>query len=134
MDRKLFNEKLSQIADWYIPIVKENSRQSYNRKPMPGSELNPTMGPVIDQLKPCLNACAWCQKIVDQRTTHKRVFNYKGRFTHWSHECQTCRSVYDPLTGKVVKKGVGDKKPKAVAAKKTYWWNEGIDVSGKKLG
>lgn len=134
MDPKLFKQKLTEIADWYTPIVKENSDKGYLRKPVHNSQPNPTIGPIIEELKPCLNACAWCQKIVDQRTAHKRIYDYRGRFTRWSHECLTCKSYYDPDTGVVMKKSQAAKKPKAVTAKKKYWWNEGIDVSGKKLG
>lgn len=105
MDNKLFNERLSQIAEWYIPIVTDGNQLS--RKPMPDSRPNKSMGLIIEQLKPQLSVCTACGQICSQRCTHTWTVNHLGqklKKPKWTHHCQTCKRNIDPLTLKVIEK------------------------------
>lgn len=143
MDDKLFKDKLSKIAKWYIPIVSERTRgqmpsKANSRKPMPGSTPNETLGPVVEELLPTLRPCEWCNTIVDQRQNHTLRFTSidgKRAKRRWEHTCQNCRRHWDEKTGRL--KENKNAKPRANASeqeKKKYWWNEGIDKSDNKLG
>ena len=127
MDDKIFKEKLSQLVSWYIPIYTEYSK--ILRKPKnksDPSDCNLTLGPVVDEIKPCLKECTWCNKIVDQKTIHTlRHYNQAPKKRHWEHKCQTCKKIYD-LSGPTPKHQKEIKKEVALARAKAsggFWWN-----------
>lgn len=135
MDDKEFKDKLSKIAKWYIPIVSDGGYKGSLRKPMPESEKNLTLGPVIEELLPQYNPCEWCGNVTIQRQSHTLRFTSidgKRPKRRWEHTCQTCRRHWDPNTGKL--KESRPKKTSNPPEKKKYWWNEGIDKSDDKLG
>jgi hypothetical protein len=108
MDDNKFKEELSKIAKWYIPVISEGSGCRGNlRKPMPDCEINPSMGPVIEELLPLMRVCDGCSKICDQRCSHTLRFKSidgKRDKRRWEHSCQTCKMPLDPETLKVKEK------------------------------
>lgn len=130
MDNKKFQEELSKIARWYTPIVSDCSKL---RKPMPKSQINPTLGPIIEELIPQLRACPGCDKICDQRINHTLKFKSvdgKRNKRRWEHICQTCKHALDPLTLKVVEKTKSaymlakEAAQRGEGPKRSYWWND----------
>ena len=132
MDEKKFKEELSKIAKWYIPIVSDNRTKL--RKPMPGSQPNEKMGPVIDYLLPRTDTCEWCGLIGDVSAKNHilRFTSIDGRrpARRWEHNCQSCKSQLDPATGRAKQKP----KSRAQLAKEqhektnkpsaAHWWND----------
>jgi hypothetical protein len=132
VEEKKFKEQLSKIAKWYIPIVSDS--RSGLRKPMPGSEPNEKMGPIIDHLLPRIDTCEWCGITGDVSAKNHilRFTSLDGRrpARRWEHNCQTCKRQLDPATGKLKEKPKSryqeakelyekTKKPPA-----TRWWND----------
>jgi hypothetical protein len=133
MDDKKFKEELSKIAKWYTPIVKDGT--NVLRKPMPNSQENPTLGPVIEELKPLLSECQSCSKICSQRCNHTlKLTSIDGRRQQrrWEHSCATCKKPLDPVTLKAKEKTKSNYMRAKEAAqrgegpKRSYWWNEDI--------
>ena len=138
MDDKKFKEELSKIAKWYTPIINEGS--GIFRKPMPRSEVNERLGPVIEELYPCLKVCGSCDKIADQKTNHTlRFTSIDGRrpARRWEHTCQTCKKLLDPTTLRAKDKPktkyqiAKEAALKGEAPKRSYWWNEGVNDTKK---
>jgi len=115
--------RLSQIGRWYIPIV--NERTSFERKPMPDSQPNATLGPVLEEVYPLLKDCQWCGKLVDQKTNHTlRFMSIDGKRPkrRWEHSCQTCRRQWNSETGQLKEKPKAKPRPAKPAV--TAWWND----------
>jgi hypothetical protein len=131
VDDTEYKFRLSQIGRWYIPIV--NGRTSLQRKPMPDSQTNPSLGPVLDEVYPILKDCQWCGKLVDQKTKHTlRFMSIDGKRPErrWEHKCQTCKRQLDAQTGKLkeetksrnqIAKEQHEKTNKSSAV---HWWND----------
>jgi hypothetical protein len=138
MDDKQFKEQLSKIARWYIPIVSEGT--TLLRKPMPNSETNERLGPIIEELIPTLRACSGCDKICNQRTNHTLKFTSidgKRPKRRWEHTCQTCRKLLDPATMRAKDRPKSkyqlakEAAAKGEGPKRSYWWNENISDTKK---
>jgi hypothetical protein len=133
VDDKKFKEELSKIARWYIPIVTEKGDSGRSRKPKPDSQPNEMLGPIIQEMLPRTDTCAWCGLIGDvSGKNHILKFtSMDGRrpARRWEHNCQSCKRQMDPATGRAkerpkskyqlakeaVEKGQGTPRP--------YWWN-----------
>lgn len=89
MDNDKFIKKLSKLAKWYYPIQSDTSGAL--RKPMPLSEVNPDMGPVIDELTTIHN-CEWCTKEVKNQEI-KIVRDRKKQ--EWIQQCRICKLYND---------------------------------------
>lgn len=133
MDDAEFKAKLSKIARWYTPVVKDGSSLGTWIKPRSNSTPNLTFGPVIEELNPCLRVCEGCDKITDQRINHTLKFmsiDGKRPKRRWEHTCQTCKRALDPVTMKAkpkTKSKLTEAKEKADAAKAPAvkaWWND----------
>ena len=134
MDDKKFKQELSKIAKWYIPVITDTTQKVI--KPRTTSEINPSLGPVIEELKPCLKPCGSCGTICEQRCNHTLKYNRKQTERFWEHSCQTCKKPLDSETMKVKEKPKSDymrakeAAEQGLGAKRAYWWNDSI-VDGK---
>ena len=122
MDKKLFEQKLSEVAEWQIPktlaTVTEGSRgrgrpskeQQYQelREQMFLEEfdgVNPTFPPQIIKLKCTAETCGDCGKICEQgRHLEKKLYE-ANRKPHWRQKCVNCGCFQNPYTGKFDLKG-----------------------------
>ena len=128
MDKDKLEAKLTEVAEWCYPSISEattieritptTGRKDYVQTFTP----NPQLGPRIVKFKDTisLKPCAWCNKIVNQTTTHRRLIE-KGEFTTWHHECTTCQRIYNSKTGELTHKN--SKKGKE-EVKKIAWYND----------
>lgn len=119
MDDDKFKQLLSEIADWYIPIQSETADRL--RKPMPASEINRSLGPVIETLHPQANPCTLCGVATVSRWRHTKKVNSAGRKICWLHECGTCGRGIDPSTGDLVPKTRLRVPARALTG--VDWWN-----------
>jgi hypothetical protein len=134
MDENKFKEELSKVALWYTPVYTDSSQKLI--KPRTTSDVNSTLGPVIEELKPILRECPGCSKICSQRCTHTLRFKSidgKRNQRRWEHTCQTCSMPLDPETMKVKAKTKSaymlakELHEKNGGPARPYWWNEGIE-------
>jgi hypothetical protein len=115
MDKKLFQEKLSQVAEWHIPKVTDVKLPK--RKGRPSScdiaeqeaavewleksqGINDTLPVEILKIKHQERACEYCDKVCE-KAAHietKQYFNSNKKY--WRSRCMTCGLYENPLTGK----------------------------------
>ena len=104
MDEKDYLFKLSQIAKWYTPIISETSGKF--RRPYGGqhpSQVNPTLGPIIDQLIVEPRPCEWCGRQINQRVSWTKPLissRMRTRISKWIGKCNNC-NLYRDLQGRL---------------------------------
>ena len=106
MDKKLLEDKLSQIAEWTYPCLSDataierimpasgakNYRQTFTPKP--------DLGPRIIRFKDSLRPCEWCGKILEhKKNITKQTIPRRGdspEIVKWHISCYNCHRVWDP--------------------------------------
>jgi hypothetical protein len=105
MNDRLFKQHLSKIARWFTPIINE---YSHTKKPAVNANpesINPTLGPIIEELTTPPSPCDWCGKIVNQEASHQRVLPRENEPPRtksiWVSHCGTCGLYKNPVTEKM---------------------------------
>jgi hypothetical protein len=103
MNDTLFKQHLSKIARWFTPYLKDGA-VGLKKPPVNADKdlLNPTLGPVIEELITTPSPCDWCGKIVTQEATYQRVLprpnEPKLSKSIWISHCKTCGLYKNPRT------------------------------------
>lgn len=116
MDKKLFEQKLSEVAEWRYPKIVLDGTEKRRRRGRPSKEesyemareqhmydlyggVNPTLGPEVTKLKFQPTECPHCHKVVDKQChIEKRFVETVGK-PHWRERCVTCNLWRNPYTG-----------------------------------
>jgi hypothetical protein len=107
MDKKLLEDKLSEIAEWTYPclsdataierVIPENGSKDYKQT----FNLKPDLGPRIIRFKDSLRPCEWCGKILEhKKNITKHTIPRRGdspAIVKWHISCYNCHRVYDPV-------------------------------------
>jgi hypothetical protein len=111
MDKKLLEDKLSEIAEWTYPclsdataierIVPASGAKEYRQTFTP----KPDLGPRIIRFKDSLRPCEWCGKILEhKKNITKQTIPRRGdspAVIKWHQSCYNCHRVWDPSQGKL---------------------------------
>jgi hypothetical protein len=111
MDKKLLEDKLSEIAEWTYPclsdataierIVPASGAKDYRQTFTPKEDL----GPRIIRFKDSLRPCEWCGKILEhKKNITKQTIPRRGdspAIIKWHISCYNCHRVWDPSQGKL---------------------------------
>jgi hypothetical protein len=116
MDQKLFEQKLSEVADWKIPeSLQETSANAKKKRGRKSEEelyqeaheeifmeihggVNPTITPMLTNVKCQPVDCEDCgQHCPNGRHTEKEY--YRTNHGHWRERCRTCNKHKNPYTG-----------------------------------
>lgn len=102
MNEEKFKSILSTFARWYTPYIRDGNtglkKPPVNANP---NDINPTLGPVIEELLLTPSPCDWCGKIVNQEATHQRRLPSTDREPQpqvWVSHCKTCGLYKNPIT------------------------------------
>ena len=112
MDKKLLEDKLSEIAEWTYPCLSDataieritpaSGAKDYKQTFTPKPDLGPRIIKFKDSIT--LRPCGWCGKILNQRQNITRqTIQRKGLpdIIQWNQSCQTCHRVWDPETNQL---------------------------------
>lgn len=116
MDQKLFEQKLSEVAEWKIPenqqetsanAKKKRGRKSEEEKYQAAHEeifmeihggVNPTLTPLLTNVKCKPVDCEDCgQHCPNGRVKEMKQYDTNRR--HWRQRCVTCDKQQNPWTG-----------------------------------
>jgi hypothetical protein len=123
MDDEVFKQKLSEVAEWRVPKLKEwqveQAKQKARGKGRPTSEdlyqeehnkifleifngVNPTYAPEITKVKRQAVTCGDCGEICEQgrRTETKFCAGGRNEMPYRKERCVECNLYRDPDTGK----------------------------------
>jgi hypothetical protein len=106
MDKKLLEDKLSEIAEWTYPCLSDataierispaSGAKDYKQTFTP----KPDLGPRIIRFKNCLRPCEWCGKILEhKKNITKQTIPRRGdspAIIKWHISCYNCHRVWDP--------------------------------------
>jgi hypothetical protein len=95
LDQKIFEEKLSQLAEW----TRIEPREPKARRREPQHD-DPSPEIVITK-KHYGHDCNWCHRQQKEQVVHVVSYQAATR-THparWIGRCETCKKKYDPRTG-----------------------------------
>ena len=119
MDKKLFEQKLSEVAEWRIPATVTGTKDGEPKRPRgrPTKEeqyqmaheeefkkifgdTNPTFPPQVLKLKNSSCVCDDCGKVcANGRHTELKQYETGGK-KNWRERCLTCEMSRNPYTGK----------------------------------
>lgn len=118
MDKKLFEEKLSQVAEWHYPKIERSPgrpRSRPVRDPIdpdcdqdPDSDqdqdqntpmINNTAAPEITRIKVPRSQCHNCGRQVNVACHTEKKFYHLMNRPHWREHCVTCDLWKNPYTG-----------------------------------
>jgi hypothetical protein len=115
MDEEQFRKRLSQVAEWSIPVIPTEEIKKLKRGRKNNEELyqdahqemfnemfngiNPTYAPKIDAVKQVSETCSDCGLICEQG--RKKDFKYcQGKKKSiWREKCLNCSKYKNPYTG-----------------------------------
>lgn len=98
-----FKQKLTEVADWEIPLDSEGSNQHLKLKKLArlqqqeDVEVNDTLSPRILNIKYCESSCEDCGKIVQGRRKEIQVYRNKS-VCGLKEKCVNCGLHKDPYT------------------------------------
>jgi hypothetical protein len=118
MDENLFRAKLTEVAEWDIPLVssggQDKSPKDRRRGPKPFEEKewdlneeesigqpiktgpNDTVPPRIIKIKHTPMPCDGCDQVVEGRVLEMRLV--AKPVTHWRERCNICKKMKNPFT------------------------------------
>lgn len=104
-----FKSKLTEVAEWEIPVTMEPAEQGRTKRQKKLDELgqncfNPTYPPKIKTLKHTRQNCEDCGKTVEGRQKDITVYRQNGR-SGLKEKCVTCGLHKDPYTGEFTLNG-----------------------------
>ena len=119
MDKKLFEQKLSEVAEWRLPKTITGTKDGDAKRPRgrPSKEeqyqidheeefkkifgdTNPTFPPQLLKLKNSACVCEDCGKVCENgRQKEKKLYETGGK-KNWRERCLTCDLSKNPFTGK----------------------------------
>ena len=109
MDKKLLEDKLSEIAEWTYPsvshdraierVIPTSGAKNYKQIFTPVPDLGPRIIKFRDDK--CLRPCKWCGKILNHRENiTKQTIPRRGdmpAIIKWHISCYNCHRVWDPV-------------------------------------
>ena len=115
MDKKLFEQKLTEVADWHIPRVIDVDHPRRRRDQIITEQdlVNLTLAPEITSLKDLKTPCDSCGKINPNGQKIERKQYMTSNIKYWRSRCVTCGKYENPNTGKFDLTGT----------EATYQWN-----------
>jgi hypothetical protein len=119
MDKELFKQKLSEVAEWRIPKTITSTKDGEPKRPRgrPTAEelyqrehetvftemfdgVNPTYPPQLLKIKTQGCACEDCgDQCPNGRHIEKKLYDTGGK-KNWRERCLTCSKSRNPFTGK----------------------------------
>jgi len=128
MDKKLLEDKLSEIAEWTYPCLSDataieritpaSGAKDYKQTFTPKPDLGPRIIRFKDSIS--LRPCEWCGKILEhKKNITKQTIPRRGdspEIIKWHMSCYNCHRVWDPTLGKLqpVSKSIASRQKKKI--------------------